>query len=210
MAENIEMHATTRDVIGKANRRLDEKRLPAVLYGAAVKAVPVSIDRHEFQQVLVHESNISSKLIEMTLDDGKPLHVIVKGIQRDARRGSLQHVDFWAVNMKQSITTTVPIHFEGDAPGVKVGGVLMHSVQHVTIEALPDNLPEALTFDVSQMEIGDTVHVRDLTAPKGVTILDEEDEIVASLVPPVVAEEEEVAEEEQAEPEVIGETPEEE
>jgi large subunit ribosomal protein L25 len=112
--------------------------------------------------------------------------------------------------MKQNITTTVPIHFEGDAPGVKVGGVLMHSVQHITIEALPDNLPEALTFDVSQMEIGDTVHVRDLTAPKGVTILDSEDEIVASLVPPVVAEEEEAAAEEQAEPEVIGETPEEE
>ncbi len=209
MAENIEMKATTREVIGKANRRLEHTRLAGVVYGAAVETLPVYVDRHEFQQVLVHEGNISSKLIELSIDGGKKLHVIVKGIQHDPRRGSLQHVDFWAVNMKQNITTTVPIHFEGDAPGVRVGGVLMHSVQHVNIEALPDNLPEALTYDISEMEIGDTVHIRDLVAPKGVTILDAEDEIVASIVPPVVEEEEEVVEE-PAEPEVIGEKPDEE
>jgi large subunit ribosomal protein L25 len=205
------MHATAREVIGKANRRLDGDLLSAVVYGAAHKAMPVSVGRHEFQQVLNHEGNISSKLIELTVDDAKPLHVIVKGIQRDPRKGHLQHIDFWAVNMKRKISTTVPIHFEGDAPGVRVGGVLMNSVQHVNIEALPDNLPEALTFDISSMEIGDQVHVRDLVAPAGVTILDDEDELVASVVPPVTAEEEAAAEgEEQGEPEVIGETPEEE
>jgi large subunit ribosomal protein L25 len=209
MADNIEMNATSRETVGKSNRRLDHSLLPAVVYGAAVKAMPVSVDRHAFGQVLAHEGNISSKLIDLKIDGAKSLHVIVKDMQHDPLKGYVQHVDFWAVNMKQAIQTTVPIHFEGDAPGVRTGGVLMHSVQHINVEALPDQLPEALTYDVSTMEIGDTVHVRDLVAPKGATILDDPDELVATIVPPVV-EEEEPAEETAAEPELIGAKPDEE
>jgi len=209
MADNIEMNATSRETVGKSNRKLDHSLLPAVVYGAAVKAMPVSVDRHAFGQVLAHEGNISSKLIDLKIDGGKSLHVIVKDMQHDPLKGYVQHVDFWAVNMKQAIQTTVPIHFEGDAPGVRTGGVLMHSVQHINVEALPDQLPEALTYDVSAMEIGDTVHVRDLVAPKGSTILDDPDELVATIVPPVV-EEEEPAEEAASEPELIGEKPDEE
>jgi large subunit ribosomal protein L25 len=210
MAENIELKATTREIVGKANRRLDHTSLAGVVYGMAFNAKPVSVDRHAFEQVLVHEGNISSRLIDLTIDDDKPLHVIVKGLQHDPLKGTVFHVDFWAVNMRRKITTTVPVHFEGDAPGVKVGGVLMHSMQHITVEALPDHLPDALTFDVSEMEIGDSVHVRDLIAPKDVTIIDDPEEIVASIVPPVAEEEEEVVEEGLEEPELIGEKPEEE
>jgi large subunit ribosomal protein L25 len=210
MADNIEMTATSRETVGKSNRKLDHSLLPAVVYGAAVKAMPVSVDRHAFGQVLAHEGNISSKLIDLKIDGAKSLHVIVKDMQHDPLKGYVQHVDFWAVNMKQAIQTTVPIHFEGDAPGVRTGGVLMHSVQHINVEALPDKLPEALTYDVSMMEIGDTVHVRDLVAPEGATILDDPDELVATIVPPVAEEEEPEAEETAAEPELIGEKPDEE
>jgi large subunit ribosomal protein L25 len=210
MAENIVMKATTRTTIGKANRRLEETELAGVVYGTAVKSHPVVVDRHEFEQVLSHEGNISSKLIELVIDDAaRPVHVIVKSIQHDSVKGTLWHVDFWAVNMRQKVTTQVPVHFEGEAPGVKTGGVFMHNVQHINVESLPDDLPEAVTVDVSMLEVGDSVHVRDLVAPKGVTILDDMDEIVASVVPPAKEEEVEVTEE-AAEPEVIGETPEEE
>jgi large subunit ribosomal protein L25 len=208
MAENIVMKATTRSTIGKANRRLDESELAGVVYGTAVKSRPVVVDRHAFQQVLSHEGNISSKLIELLIDDAaRPVHVIVKAIQHDSVKGTLRHIDFWAVNMRQLVTTTVPVHFEGEAPGVKTGGVFMHNVQHINVESLPDDLPEAVTADISTLEVGDSVHVRDLVAPKGVTILDDLDEIVASVVPPA-KEEEELPAAEQAEPEVIGETPE--
>lgn len=202
MTENIEIKTTIRATVGKANRRLGDNELAAVVYGAAVKSVPVSVDRHAFQQILIHEGNISSKLITLTIDGGKPIHAIVKSLQHDPMKGSVTHVDFWAVNMKQQVSTTVPVHFEGEAPGVHVGGVLMHSVQHINVEALPDHLPEFLTYDISAMEIGDVVHVRDLIVPKGVTVLDPEGEIVASIVPPVVAEEVEPGE--TSEPEVIG------
>jgi len=205
MAENIEMKATTRETIGKANRRLDNTELAGVLYGSSQKSVAVSVDRHAFEQVLSHEGNIASKLIELHLDGGKTVHVIVKSLQHDPLKGTITHVDFWAVNMRRPITTTVPVHFEGDAPGVKTGGVFMHNVQHINVEALPDELPEFLLADISTLEVGDSVHVRDLVAPKGVTILDGEDELVASVIAPQ-KEEEEAVSEEAAEPELIGET----
>jgi large subunit ribosomal protein L25 len=207
MAENIRMKAATRETVGKANRRLDGTKLAGVVYGTAHKSRAVEVERHEFEQVLSHEGNIASKLIDLTVDDGKPVHVIVKSLQRDPVKGTVIHVDFWAVNMRRPVTTTVPVHFEGDAPGLKTGGVFMHNVQHINVEALPDELPEFVTVDISTLEVGDSVHVRDLVAPKGVTILDHADDIVASVVAP--AKEEEVAEvEEAAEPEVIGESPE--
>jgi large subunit ribosomal protein L25 len=101
----------------------------------------------------------------------------------------------------------VPVHFLGEAPGLKDGGVFMHNMSHINVESLPDDLPEFVTVDISTLMIGDNVHVSDLIAPAGVTILDSVDEIVASVVAP--AKEEEVVEE-VVEPEVIGETPEEE
>jgi large subunit ribosomal protein L25 len=150
-------------------------------------------------------------LIDLVIDDAeRPVHVIVKSIQHDPVKGTARHVDFWAVNMRQAVTTTVPVHFEGEAPGVKTGGVFMHNMIHVNVEALPDDLPEAVTVDISTLEVGDSVHVRDLAPQKGVTILDDPDEIVASIVPPAKEEEEVAPAEEAVEPEVIGETPEEE
>lgn len=211
MAENIKIKASTRTIVGKTKTRLDREQLAAVVYGPAIDSKAVAVDRHAFQQILVHEGNISSKVIDLVVDGAPVLKVIIKSITRDPRKGHLQHIDFWAVNMKQLVSTTVPIHFEGDAPGVRTGGVLMSAVQHVNIEALPDNLPEALFFDISEMEIGDSVHIKDLVAPKGVTILDAEDEVVATLMPPAAEEEEEVVEGEEAvEPELIGEKPDEE
>lgn len=203
MAENIKMKATTREMIGKTKRRLDDAELAGVVYGTAVKSFPVAVARHDFEQVLAHEGNISSKLIDLKVDGAKSVHVIVKELQHDPLKGTVTHVDFWAVNMKQAVATTVPVHFLGEAPGLKVGGVFMHNVSHINVEALPDDLPEFVSADISTLEIGDNIHVRDLVAPAGVTILDPEDEIVASVVAP--AKEEEVAEETAAEPEVIGE-----
>jgi large subunit ribosomal protein L25 len=204
MAENIKVKATTREMIGKTSHRLADSELAGVVYGSAVESRAVSVDRHAFEQVLLHEGNIASKLIELSIDGGKPLPVIVKSLQHDPLKGTVVHVDLWAVNMRRPVTTTVPVHFEGEAPGVKTGGVFMHNVAHINVEALPDELPEFLVADISALEVGDNIHVRDLVAPKGVTILDAEDEIVASVVPPAKEEEEVV--EEAAEPEVIGES----
>lgn len=210
MTETIEMNATSRTVIGKANRRVADTELPAVVYGAGVTAQSVSLDRHMFELILSHGEGISSKLIKLSIDGGKPVTVIVKAIQNDPVKGSPRHVDLWAIKMTQTITTTVPIHFTGDSPGVKAGGVMMHNLQSVQVDSLPTHMPESIEIDVSALEIGNSVHVSDLVAPDGVVILDAPESIVASVVPPAKSIEEEEAEAaesaaESAEPEVIGE-----
>jgi len=204
MSENIQLAATARDTIGKANRRLAPKgQLPAVVYGVGHDPVAVSLDKHEVDLLLLHGA--ASSLIELSIDGGKPVHTVIKDVQRDPMKGAVLHLDLWAVSMKKHISTVVPIHFVGDAAGVKTGGVLTHNLREVHVDSLPGDMPDSLEVDVSALEVGDSLHVSDLVAPHGVIITSPEDEIICSVIPPTKAvEEEEVAE--VAEPEVIGET----
>ncbi len=217
MSDNIQIAASTRSVIGKtAHRMAGTGRLPGVLYGARVDATPVEVDRHDFEQLLAHEGGVASKLVELTVDGDKPVNVIIKAMQRDAVKGTVQHVDFWAIDLTQKITTSVPLHFVGEAPGVKAGGVLTHNMRELSIEALPTALPEAVEADISALEIGDSLHISALPIPDGVVLHAAEDEIVCSVLAPKAIEEEVPEEElegvegeEGEEPEVIGESEEE-
>jgi large subunit ribosomal protein L25 len=209
MTENIELNATSRPSVGKANRRMaDSGLLPAVLYGVGTAAAAIAVDRHAFELLASHEG-LTSSLIKLTVDDNKPVTVLVKAVQRDAVKSTLLHVDFWAVSMTQKITTSVAIHFIGDSPGVKVGGVMTHNAQQVHVETLPAEIPDHLEADISGLEIGDALHMSDLVVPDGVVILDAPDEIICSVQAPKAAEVEEEVVEEAAEPEIIGEKPEE-
>jgi large subunit ribosomal protein L25 len=204
MADFIELTATTRGSVGKANRRIGgEGLLPAVVYGTGHAAQAIAVDRHTFEQLL--HGNITSSLVKLTVDDDKPINVIVKSVQHDVIKGNVLHVDFWAIKMDQMITTVVPVHFIGDSPGVRIGGVMTHNVQQIHVESLPTSMPDFLEADVSTLEIGDSLHVSDLVPVEGVTVLDAPEEIIASVVAPKVEEVEEEAAEEAAEPEVIGE-----
>ncbi len=202
MTENIQLTATTRDIIGKANRRLAPKgQLPAVVYGVGHTPVSVSLDKHQVDMLLLHGA--ASSLIELSIDDAKPVHTIIKDVQRDPLKGAVMHLDLWAVSMKKHISTVVPIHFIGDAAGVKTGGVLTHNMREVQVDSLPGDMPDALEIDVAALEVGDSLHVSDLVAPKGVIITSPEDEIICSVIPPTKAVEEEVIGE-AVEPQVIG------
>ncbi len=203
MSETFALTATSREMIGKANRRLaGSGSLAAVLYGVGHQAQPLSIDRHTFELLAKHEG-LTSSLVKLTVDDHKPVSVMIKSIQHDPIKGSIIHVDLWAVKMTQRITAVVPVHFMGDAPGVRTGGVMMHNLQQVHVEALPADLPDYVEADISALEVGDSLHVADLTVIGEVVLLDPADEIVCSVVAPRALEEEVV--EEAAEPEVIGE-----
>jgi large subunit ribosomal protein L25 len=208
MAESIDLNANAREVIGKANRRLSHERLPAVLYGVGHEAQAISVDRHVFG-LLLHNEGLMSSLVKLTVDANKPVNVIVKSLQHDPVKGTLTHVDFWAVNMKQQVTTVVPVHFLGEAPGVKTGGVMTHNMQTVRVESLPTEMPEYLEADVSMLEVGDSLHISDIVPPSGVTILDAADEIICSVLAPMAEEVEAEIAEEVTEPEVIGEKSEE-
>jgi large subunit ribosomal protein L25 len=202
MSENIQLAATARDTIGKANRRLGPSgKLPAVVYGVGHEPVSISLDKHQVDQLLLHGA--ASSLIELSIDGGKAVHTVIKDVQRDPTKGSILHLDLWAVSMKQHISTVVPIHFVGDAAGVKTGGVLTHNLREVQIDSLPGDMPDSIEVSVEDLEVGDSLHVFDLVAPSGVIITSPADEILCSVTPPTKAVEEEAVEE-AAEPEVIG------
>lgn len=209
MVENIEIVAEPRDVIGKSAHKLSSAgKLPAVLYGADTTAQPISVDRHDFERMLTSHGE-GSTLVQVRVGDGKPVNAIVKDIQHDPVKGTVLHADFWAVNMAQLISAVVPIRFGGESAGVRAGGVLTHNFTDIHIEALPGDIPEVIEVDVTPLEVGDSLHVGDLAVPPGVTITSPPEEIICSVTPPtVVPVEEEVAGVE--EPEVIGETKEEE
>ena len=195
------LEVTRREIEGsRANRRLRRSgRVPAVIYGGGEDCLPVSVDARE----LSHALRASGAVIELSLD-GATTNAVLKDSQWDPVRGDAWHVDFLRVRMDVAIQAAVTLELTGtdEAPGHTEGGVLEQQLREVQIEALPGDIPEAITYDASAMELNDTLHVSDLTAPNGVTILDDPESVVASLtLPRLEVEEPEV----ETETEVVGE-----
>ena len=139
-----------------------------------------------------------SALIDLKVD-GRTLPVIVKDRQLHPVRDEVIHIDLLEVRLDEKIQTQVGVHLEGieEAPGIKEGGVLEHVTHQLNIEALPTAIPEAITVDVSGMEIAATMHLSEITAPEGVEFLDDPEEtIIATVVVPTEVEEPEEIEEE--------------
>jgi large subunit ribosomal protein L25 len=204
MSESTVLTVFPRTVIGKASRRLAEQgRIPAVLYGMSRDAMSIEVERHDFEQFMSHHS-AGSTLVEIQIDgEKKPVNAMIREMQTSPVKGNILHVDFMAVSLNKPVHAVVALRFVNDPAGVKAGGVLTIDKHDLNIEAKPAEIPEMLDLDVSALEVGDSLHVRDVVAPKSVTLLDDPDAIIASVTPPTVAVEEEVATE-AAEPEVIG------
>jgi large subunit ribosomal protein L25 len=191
MTEFIELKTAPRDVLGKAARRLaPEGLIPGILYGHGVEPTSVSIDRHEFELLMVRET-LSATVLEVTVGDGEKVNAIVKSLQKHPVKGSVLHIDLLAIDMKATITTPVPVSFVGDSEGVKEGGILTQTLTEILIECLPTDLPDSIEVDIARLGIGDNVHVSDLVAPEGVTIQSDPDGIVVSITLPKAVEEEE-------------------
>ncbi len=192
MTEFIELIASPRVAKGKANRRLaGEGLIPAVLYGHGVEPTPVSLDRHGFEMLMIHET-LSATVLDVSLEGSdSPAKVLVKEIQKHPATGRVLHVDLLAIDMKTSIHTVVPVRFVGESEGINEGGILTQSLMGIEIEALPTDLPDVIEVDISGLGIGDNLHVSDLVAPEGTTILTDLDAIVVSITLPKVVEEEE-------------------
>jgi large subunit ribosomal protein L25 len=190
----------------RATRRLRRAgQVPGVLYGGGDEAVPFSVD----ERALRHALAAVGAVIELQLD-GEATSAVLKDSHRHPVRGQTLHVDFLRVRLDVAIHAVVPLELIGgdDAPGTKEGGVLEHVTREVNIEALPNDIPERLELDVSQMQINDTLVLSEVGVPAGVTILDDVDEtVVATLTPPRLQAELDALDEEAMEQEtaVVGE-----
>jgi large subunit ribosomal protein L25 len=157
-------------------------QVPGIIYGGTGGPVLFAVDGRILRNTLAR----SGAILEVSVGDGEAAPVLVKDLQRHPVRGHAVHVDLLRVDMKVAIQTHVTLELTGadHAPGVIEGGVLSQGAVEINIEALPGDIPDALHFDVSGMEMNDTVTLAQLVAPPGVTLLDDPDETVLATVTP--------------------------
>jgi len=167
---------------GVARKLRAAGKIPAVLYGQGLETTPLTVDSRELSHLL-HGSAGSNVLVDLMVDGEEHL-AIPREIQRDHIHSKFVHVDFLAVSRTETITVNVPVHETGDAAGVKEGGVVEHHLREVQIECLPQDVPDEIVVDITDVELGDMVHVSDLVAPEGVTILTSPEDAVLSVVTP--------------------------
>jgi len=174
------------------NRRLKrDKKIPAVVYGKGLENKYIAIDAGEFKKLIKTHGEVS--LIDLHVN-GDSFPVLIKEIQRNTLKDLIDHVDFFKVSMNEEIEYNAPIVLVGDAEGVKMGGILQHQKREIALKALPTNMLESVEVDISHMEIGDTITVADLKVDSTNTVLDDGDEIVATILAPKVEEVESPAE----------------
>lgn len=200
MAQPLRFQARRRTILGKKVRQLRRQGImPAVVYGPEIESVPIELDTHVVETRLTRVQRTTP--IELVLDGEPPRTVLVEEIEIHPRTQRIAHVTFFQLPRARPIHVDVPVRFVGEAPGVKQGGSLVHPLDAIPVECLPKDLPEFIDVDISRLEeVGDVLHVRDLTPPPGVTFRTDPDVVVATIVLPTAAREELEAAEQPAAP----------
>jgi large subunit ribosomal protein L25 len=195
--EHKTLSCETRTEFGKgASRRFRMAgKIPAIIYGHQ-DPMAITIDAHEFGQKFKTISE--STIIE--LNCGKDSYqVLVKDFQHNMVKETIEHVDFYEIEKGKTLKTHVPVVLEGSAPGCKVGGTLEQKIEMLEIDCLPKDLIESIRVDITSLELGASIHVRDLVIPAGVNVLDALERTIVTVTRPKgeKAPEEEEGEEEE-------------
>ena len=210
--DHVSIVVHKRDVTGtRATKRLRKSGLiPGVIYGHGKEAVLIAVEPHALRDALSTDAGTHA-VLDVTLEGQKRSHkAIVKDMTLDRVKSTVIHVDLQEIRLDETIETTVAIHFEGEAAGVKLGGMLDEAMREVTVKGVVTAIPEHLTIDISELEIGDTLKVTDLQVPEGIEIQDDAEEVICSVLAPRKAVEGEEEGEEAAEaatggePELVG------
>ncbi len=211
MAKQVKLTAERRTAIGRsAVRKLKASgSVPAVMYGSKDKPEALQVSKRDINALLSHAAG-ENILVELEIG-GKSRLALVQEVQHAPLGGAVLHIDFHAVSQDEVIQAEVPLEPTGTANGVKnMGGLLEQNLRTLAIECLPRDLPDVLRVDVSELNIGDSIHVREIQLPSGVSTRIQPELTVFSVLAPTVEEEPVAATEEAAAgPEVIREKKEE-
>lgn len=167
----------------RAARRLRRQGfVPGVVYGGGVDPVAFQIGSRDLRHVLAN----AGAVLDLSIGGEAPTPVLVKELTRHAVSGETVHIDLLRVRLDQKIQANVILELLGteDAPGVKEGGVLEHVTRELTIEALPNDIPDSLQHDVSELQIGDNVTLDQIRPPAGVTLVEDPETVIATVTPP--------------------------
>ena len=208
MAQQVKLKAEKRTVVGRnAIKKIKAQGLvPGVIYGSQGEPIALQVESRALTNVLAHALS-EHVLVELEIADGSQSTnrlALIQEVQHHPLRPELLHVDFHAVSATEKITSEVPIEAVGDALGVRTfGGLLEHSLRTLEVECFPQDLPEIVRIDVTNLNIGESLHVRDIPLPSGVESLTPADLTVVSVVASRVGEEVTETAETPAAPEVI-------
>ena len=185
--ENLSLSVDKRTQTGKSGARAVRKagNIPGVVYGIG-DSTPLAISPKELEALLGTRAgaNVVFQLnVEGEAASERP--VIVKELQRDPMRGTIVHADFLEIRMDEKIEIAVPLSLSGEAPGEKMGGTLSQLLRELEISCLPNAIPAQVEVDISAVEIGDVIHVRDLQLPQGVELVADPDDPVLTVMAPV-------------------------
>ena len=198
--EQLDLKAQVRKTTGKGLARAlrREGRIPAVLYGPKTDSMMLSIDFKEFEQI-VRKANVGSVLLNLQIQNGETLTrpAMIKELQTNPVSGAFLHIDFYEIDMQRKINVSVPVVTRGKSAGVEEGGLLQIVRREIELFCLPTAIPESIEVDISDLTIGDSIHVREITLPGDVELPEDIDFTVITVLAPKV--EEEVVEEEELE-----------
>jgi large subunit ribosomal protein L25 len=194
-----ELKVEPREVLGKKVRALRRQGItPANIYGQHLESQAIQVSTDELRHVIKTAGR--NDIIYLRLDGDDPRPTFVRDIQQNPITDAILHVDFLQISLREKVRADVPIHLIGLAPAVDTyQGILMHGLDHVAVEALPTEVPSFIEVDVTSLvEINQALHVSDVPAPEGVTILTDMEQVIAKVAPPAVEPEPEVEEEAEA------------
>lgn len=184
--ETLTLEVETREGTGKgpARRARAQGRMPAVFYGAKSEGQNLTVDARDFGRRIANLEG--AHLIELRSSTAQldKRMVLLREVQHHPVTGLPVHADFYEVALDQAIVVRVPLHFEGKAAGVALGGILQPIVREMEVRCLPTAIPEFIAVDVSPLAVHDALHVADLKLPEGVEAMLDEGETVVSVLPP--------------------------
>jgi large subunit ribosomal protein L25 len=176
MAHSFEFKVAERNTKGKGDAkrlRREHHRIPGVIYGAKKPTMPITLSHNDVVVALSNEA-VYSHILTLLFDNGKTEKVVLKDIQRKpGSRVKLLHLDFLRISAKEKLSMDVPLHFvnQDTAPGVKTqGGTVSHLMNELEITCLPSYLPEYIEVDIGQLRLNESIHLSQLTLPKGVAL----------------------------------------
>jgi large subunit ribosomal protein L25 len=197
--KRISITVTKREATGKRHGRAMRRQglIPAVVYGAEGPNVPVTVDEKDFRASL--RAGSANAILDLAVEgDGEETLAIIKEIQYDALGDEIHHVDFLRVTAGKPIQVTIPITATGRSEGETEGGVVEYLTREIRVECLPHDIPESVTYDLSGLELGESMHLEDVAPPAGVTFLDPADTALVVVKAPRMARADIIAEEEAA------------
>lgn len=205
------MHATLsaekRDGRGKGDARKLRAtgRVPGVVYGQGGEALAIMVDVHDATR-LFQRISVENTIVDLTVE-GESIPTLVREVQVHPIRPDLLHIDFYRVQKGVKISVEIPVHLNGTPVGVKShGGVLQQVIHELPVRTIPSLIPESIEIDVTDLDVGDSIHVGDIEVPDEVEFELEDDRTVCSvIIPRGLAADEDEEEDEDAEPELIGE-----